>query len=169
MGKAFHHHMIFMLLFYPICHIFIHPQTVVAVRICWTHSASASYNDKAVGRLILHDNDIDNDRNSVNQLDSSGAIAIESLRGGAYLLPAGWNPMGYKITALGEQFLSLGDSLECDVGRFIASLKASRKRLSTIKDSWLEIVRASKKGQAMRIYRSIDELIDFCIKTGLID
>jgi hypothetical protein len=136
---------------------------VVTASCSRTHFVSSTpHNHVPLGRSILLDT-------IVNPLDSSAAIAIESLRGGAYLIPAGWNPMGYKITALGEQFLSLGDSLECDVGRFIASLKSSRKRRSTIKDSWLEIVRASKKGQAMRIYRSIDELIDFCIKTGLID
>jgi hypothetical protein len=94
---------------------------------------------------------------------------ITSLRGGGYIFPAGWNPMGYKITARGEQFLALGDSLLCDVGRLLASLKSNRKSRATIKDSWLEIVRVSKTGQAMRIYRTIDELIDFCLKTGLID
>jgi hypothetical protein len=101
--------------------------------------------------------------------DVSLSIAVTSLRGGRYLVPGGWNPMGYKITELGIQFLSLGDSLSCDVGRFIASLKSNRKRRATIKDSWLEIVRVSKTGQAMRIYRTVDELLDFCLKTGLVD
>lgn len=148
-----------LLLFTLIWFTTIHARSVVDVSSSRTHSDSVEYNNVAVGRRTTYD--------KANKI--STILAIDSLRGGAYLLPAGWNPLGYKITALGEQFLSLGDSLECDVGRFIASLKANRKRRSTIKDSWLEIVRASKKGQAMRIYRSIDELLDFCIKTGLID
>jgi hypothetical protein len=96
--------------------------------------------------------------------------AVVSLRGGGgSIFPAGWNPMGYKITPLGERFLSMGDSLSCDVGRFLASLKSNRKRRSILKDSWLEIVRASKTGQAMRIYRTIDDLLDFCLQAGLVD
>ena len=91
------------------------------------------------------------------------------LRGGGWLIPAGWNPFGYKITSLGEDFLAFEGSRDCDVGRFISSLKARRSRKATIKDSWREIVRASKTGQAMRIYRLVDELINFCIKAGLID
>jgi hypothetical protein len=96
--------------------------------------------------------------------------AVVSLRGGGgSIFPAGWNPMGYKITPQGERFLSMGDSLSCDVGRFLASLKSNRKRRSILKDSWLEIVRASKTGQAMRIYRTIDDLLDFCLQAGLVD
>lgn len=154
------HRMCFILCIHLICFFFLNQRSVVAV---------SAYHNLPIIRSTASDKSIENDNVSINPFDSPTNIAIESLRGGVYLIPAGWNPMGYKITALGEQFLSLGDSLECDVGRFIASLKASRKRRSVIKDSWLEIVRASKKGQAMRIYRSIDELIDFCIKTGLID
>jgi hypothetical protein len=154
--------MILILLVNLICFTIVHKKHAFAVSSSSAHSISAKHHYKPIGESTALDI-------SANQFDSSTSIAIDSLRGGAYLLPAGWNPMGYKITALGEQFLSLGDSLECDVGRFIASLKTNRKRRSTIKDSWLEIVRASKTGQAMRIYRSIDELLDFCIKTGLID
>ena len=91
------------------------------------------------------------------------------VRGGGFLIPSGWNPFGYKITPLGEQFLSFGDSLSSDVGRFLASLKSGRKRRSVLKQAWLEIMRASKTAQAMRIYRTIDELLDFCLKTGLVD
>jgi hypothetical protein len=92
-----------------------------------------------------------------------------AVRGGGYLIPAGWNPFGYKITALGEEFLAFDGSLDSDVGRFIASLKAKRVTTETLKASWLEIVRASKAGQCMRVYRKIDELIQFCLKAGLID
>jgi hypothetical protein len=94
---------------------------------------------------------------------------VPSMRGGGFLLPSGWNPFGYKITPLGEQFLSFGDSLSSDVGRFLASLKSSRKRRSVLKNAWLEIMRASKTAQAMRIYRTMDELLDFCLKAGLVD
>ena len=84
------------------------------------------------------------------------------------MIPAGYNPFGYKITLLGEQFLEFGGSLESDVGRFLASLK-ERKTMATIKTTWLEIVRVSKKAQSMRIYRVLQELVDFCLKAGLID
>mmetsp|Transcript_20889 Transcript_20889/g.37937 ORF Transcript_20889/g.37937 Transcript_20889/m.37937 type:complete len:139 (+) Transcript_20889:51-467(+) len=91
------------------------------------------------------------------------------IRGGWSIIPSGYNPFGYKITELGKRFLNFGDSLECDVGRFLASLKAHRKRRKEIKDQWLEIVRASKKGQNMRIYRELDNLLDFCLQAGLIN
>jgi len=92
------------------------------------------------------------------------------LRGGAFrVIPAGWNPLGYKITALGEEFLSFEGALDCDVGRFLASLKAGRRRVKDLKASWLEIVRASKTGQAMRIYRNMDHFITFCLKAGFIN
>lgn len=89
-------------------------------------------------------------------------------RGGS-IIPAGWNPFGYKVTKLGHEFLGFGDSLSSDVGRFLASLKAHRKRRKAIKEQWLEIVRASKKGQNMRIYRELDNLLDFCLRAGLIN
>jgi hypothetical protein len=108
-------------------------------------------------------------RASNHLIKSSSLPTVTSLRGGEWLIPSGWNPFGYKITALGEEFLAFDGSLTCDVGRFLASLKAGRKRKSTLKAAWLEIVRASKTGQTMRIYRQIDELLAFCLKTGLID
>jgi hypothetical protein len=77
--------------------------------------------------------------------------------------------LGYKITELGEEFLSYQGALDCDVGRFIASLKAKRVTKTTLKASWLEIVRVSKSGQSMRIYRLFDELLAFCLAAGLID
>ena len=89
--------------------------------------------------------------------------------GGEYFIPAGYNPFGYKITALGEEFLKYEGSLDSDVGRFIASLKTGRKRFSTIKAQWLEVMRVSKSGQNMRIYRMLQELLGFCIKAGLVD
>ncbi len=89
-------------------------------------------------------------------------------RGGGTLIPAGYNPFGYKITSLGEEFLKFDGSLDSDVGRLLASLK-QRKRFATIKEQWLEILRVSKTGQSMRILRTLQELIDFCLKAGLID
>lgn len=91
-----------------------------------------------------------------------------SLRGGG-LIPAGWNPFGYKISDLGLRYLEFDGSLDSDVGRFLASLKSERKTFATMKSQWLEVLRVSKTGQSMRIYRKLQELIDFCLKAGLID
>lgn len=78
--------------------------------------------------------------------------------------------MGYKITKLGEEFLAFDNSLDSDVGRFLASLKAHRRTSKAVKESWLEILRASSdKRQALRIYRQIEALLTFCLKAGLID
>lgn len=90
------------------------------------------------------------------------------VRGGG-MIPAGWHPFGYKITSLGLQYLEFDGSLETDIGRFLASLKSQRKTFSTIKSQWLEVVRVSKTGQTMRIYRRLPDLIDFCLKARLID
>ena len=89
-------------------------------------------------------------------------------RGGGYL-PAGWNPFGYYITDLGLEYLNFDGSLDSDVGRFLASLKSSRKKRNVLREQWLEIVRVSKTGQSMRILRRLDELIDFCLKAGFLD
>ena len=96
--------------------------------------------------------------------DSSGSSA-----GRLFFIPAGWNPLGYKITVLGEEFLKFDGSLDCDLGRFLASLKAGRRRTKALKASWLEIVRVSKTGQSMRIYRKLDDLILFSLRSGLIN
>lgn len=102
----------------------------------------------------------------------SCSLAIDRMvripRGGGYL-PAGWNPFGYIITPLGLKFLEFDGSLDSDVGRFLASLKKGRKKRSTLREQWLEIVRASKTGQSMRILRRLDELIEFCIKAGFLE
>ena len=84
------------------------------------------------------------------------------------MLPAGWNPFGYKITELGEQYLGFQGSLESDVGRFLASLK-TRKSAATLKAQWVEIIKVSKQGQSMRIYRMYQELLQFCLAAGFID
>mmetsp|Transcript_34479 Transcript_34479/g.46177 ORF Transcript_34479/g.46177 Transcript_34479/m.46177 type:complete len:158 (-) Transcript_34479:254-727(-) len=94
---------------------------------------------------------------------------VQISRGGGLPVPAGWNPFGYAITDLGLKFLSFEGTLDSDIGRFLASLKSGRKTQQTLKDQWLEIVRVSKKGQSMRIYRTLDDLIDFCLKAGFID
>lgn len=90
-------------------------------------------------------------------------------RGGGWLIPAGWNPLGYRITSLGEEFLSYEGSLDSDVGRFLASVKSGRKSFQTIKEQWLEVLRVSKTGQSMRIYKQLQTLLQFCLKAGLID
>ena len=89
-------------------------------------------------------------------------------RGGG-LIPGGYNPFGYKITKLGEQFLEYEGSLESDVGRLLSTLKSQRKTFKVLKDQWLEVLRVSKSGQSMRIYRLLQELLDFCVKAGLVD
>ena len=89
-----------------------------------------------------------------------------ALRSGSIL--SGWNPFGYALTALGLEFLEWNGSLDSDIGRFLASFKSGRKRESAIKDQWLEIVRVSKKGQSMRIYRNIDKLSEFCLNAGFL-
>jgi hypothetical protein len=93
---------------------------------------------------------------------------IKLPRGGGWLVPSGWNPFGYKVTVLGEEFLLYDGSLDSDVGRFLASLR-TRKRHDVLKGQWLEVVRVAKTGQSMRVYRKLDELIQFCLKAGLID
>jgi len=89
-------------------------------------------------------------------------------RGGGYL-PAGWNPFGYGVTDLGLEFLTFEGSLDSDVGRFLASLKSGRKKQTTLKEQWIEIVRVSKSGQSMRILRTLNDLIAFCLKAGFLD
>uniref|UniRef100_A0A7S1D8N8 Uncharacterized protein n=1 Tax=Cyclophora tenuis TaxID=216820 RepID=A0A7S1D8N8_CYCTE len=95
-------------------------------------------------------------------------VVTKTPRGGWSIVPAGWNPFGYKITPLGEKFLSFEGSLDHDVGRLLSSLK-TRKRFSTLKAQWLEVLRNTKAGQSMRIYRILNDLVDFCLKAGLID
>jgi hypothetical protein len=111
-------------------------------------------------------------RKEENELDSAvpDNVYKRIARGGGFasLIPAGYNPFGYKITELGTKFLEFDGSLDSDVGRFLASVK-SRKRFEELKSQWLEIVRVSKTGQSMRIYRSLDDLISFCIKANLLD
>ena len=101
---------------------------------------------------------------------------ITTLRGGAAAaaalnpFPSGYHPMGYGLTDLGKQFLDFDGSLDSDIGRFLASLKSGkRKSQSVLKEQWLEVVRVSKQGQSMRVYRQLDDLIAFCLKAGFID
>lgn len=97
---------------------------------------------------------------------------ISSLRGGAALnpFPAGYNPFGYSLTEFGKKFLDFDGSLDSDIGRFLSTLKGGqRKTAAVMKEQWLEIVRVSKKAQSMRIYRKLDDMIEFCLKAGFID
>lgn len=80
-----------------------------------------------------------------------------------------YNPFGYGLTDLGKEFMKFNGCAESDVGRFLSTLKSGRKKEATIKEQWLEIVRVSKQGQNMRIYRTLDELIQFCLAAGFID
>jgi hypothetical protein len=106
---------------------------------------------------------------SPQKQQQKASAAWNNVPNGGGLIPAGYNPFGYKITALGEQFLKYEGSLDSDVGRLLSTLKSQRKTFKTLKDQWLEVVRVSKSGQNMRIYRLLQELVDFCLKAGLLD
>uniref|UniRef100_A0A7S2M921 Uncharacterized protein n=1 Tax=Skeletonema marinoi TaxID=267567 RepID=A0A7S2M921_9STRA len=127
----------------------------------------------AVAFLSLRDFDVEGFKcDATNHV----GIDISSLpRGGAAAaalnpFPSGYNPFGYGLTDLGKEYLSYDGSLDSDVGRFLSSLKSGkRKSAPVLKEQWLEVVRVSKQGQSMRIYRKLDELISFCLKAGFID
>jgi hypothetical protein len=101
-------------------------------------------------------------------IDPLAGVVTSLPRGGGWIL-AGYHPFGYKITKLGDEFLSWDGSLESDVGRFLASVKSNRKTRAALKAQWLEILRVSKQGQTMRIYKKLDELLKFCVKCGFVD
>jgi hypothetical protein len=88
--------------------------------------------------------------------------------GRSWWIPSGYHPYGYQITALGEEFLSFPGSLECDLGRFLASLK-TRKTTYALKNAWLEVIRNSKTAQALNVYKNIDRMLQYCLKAKLID
>mmetsp|Transcript_42563 Transcript_42563/g.129144 ORF Transcript_42563/g.129144 Transcript_42563/m.129144 type:complete len:108 (-) Transcript_42563:355-678(-) len=89
-------------------------------------------------------------------------------RGGGFI-PSGYHPFGYGLTDLGRRYLEFDGSLDGDVGRFLASLKAGRKTKTVLKAQWLEVVRVSKQGQSMRILRTLDDLLDFSLKARFLD
>ena len=103
------------------------------------------------------------------------ATATERIpRGGtaAFGFPAGWHPFGYALSELGERYLAFEGSRDGDVGKFLSSTlsgRKSRKTRNELREYWREITRYSKKRQSMRIYRTIDDLIDFCLDAGFID
>jgi hypothetical protein len=127
--------------------------------------------DDTDGFMMTLDNDkLDSTTTTTTTNSPCSWTTIERGGGLSSFVPAGYNPFGYKITELGSQFLEFDGSLDSDVGRFLASVKTTkRKRFDTIKEQWLEIVRVSKKGQSMRIYRNLEDLIAFCIKAKLLD
>jgi hypothetical protein len=124
-------------------------------------------NHHQLSRVVASSQDV----TTTTTITSAAAVASWQAipRGGGWIVPAGWNPFGYKITALGEKYLQFDGSLQSDVGRFLASLKSARKTAANLKAQWLEIVRVSKEGQAMRVYRQLKDLLDFCVQAGLID
>ena len=115
--------------------------------------------------------------NGLVKCDASKSNHVDILsipRGGAAAtlnpFPSGYNPFGYSLTDLGKEYLAYDGSLDSDVGRFLSSLKSGKRKSTTVmKEQWLEVVRVSKKGQSMRVYRKLDELITFCLKAGFID
>lgn len=126
------------------------------------------------GRALILSDDVPVLRHSKHRIPLSALRTNKEWlldgRGGGGFIPAGYHPFGYKITPLGEQFLEMHKNcLESDVGRFIASLKKTRKTFATLQQEWLEIVRVSKSGQTMRIYRTMKDMIEFCLAARLID
>lgn len=90
-------------------------------------------------------------------------------RGGGFGFPAGWHPFGYALTELGRRYLEFEGSRDGDVGRFLSSLTSGgRKSRKALREQWLEVIRVSKKRQSMRIYRTMDDLIDFCLEARFI-
>ena len=61
---------------------------------------------------------------------------------------------------------------ECDLGRFLASLKSTvklgRKTRNAIKSEWLELVRFSKTAESSRIYQRLDDYLNFALAAGFI-
>ena len=113
--------------------------------------------------LKLHDNHPIVDTRTPNHKNDITHKTL-SLRCGSIF--AGWNPFGYKITDLGMEYLAFDGSLDSDVGRFLASVKTTRKSAKVLKEEWLSIVKVSKKAQSLRIYRKMSELIAFCLSAG---
>jgi hypothetical protein len=130
-------------------------------------SLVSSFANVSLGHKIASSALCDPYQSSFSQLTEPSELVQKIPRGGGWSL-AGWNPFGYKITALGERFLGFEGSLDSDVGRFLASLK-NRKTRAALKSQWVEIVKVSKTGQTMRIYRTLDDLIKFCLDAGFID
>lgn len=123
-------------------------------------------------------------RNNVtltNSCSNSALVMSLLMRGGAASFnpfPSGYHPFGYGITDLGRSFLEFDGSIDSDIGKFLSTFKGGagvdggggkRKSTATMKDQWLEIVRVAKTGQSMRIYRRLDEIVDFCLKAGFLD
>jgi len=127
---------------------------------------------------------------SNNSCSNSALVSLLMLRGGAAAsvsiaafnpFPSGYHPFGYGITDLGRSYLEFDGSIDSDIGKFLSTFKGGasdggggsgsgkRKSTATMKDQWLEIVRVAKTGQSMRIYRRLDEIVDFCIKAGFLD
>lgn len=129
-----------------------------------THPEQNSFHTKSCSKTPFN--------NNVDLSESKRELILSVPRGGfcctlrTYF--AGWNPFGYGLTALGKEFLEFEGSLDSDVGRFLASLKSGRKSKKTLKGQWLEVIRVSKQGQSLRVYRTLDQLIAFCVKAGFI-
>jgi len=125
-------------------------------------------------RLSRNNHRRSNRRNTSCRDTSIRTPPTTTLRGGAAAalnpFPSGYNPFGYRLTDLGKAFLAFDGSLDSDVGRFLSTLKGGRRRTAAaMKEQWLEIVRVSKRGQSLRIYRTLDGVIEFCLAAGFLD
>mmetsp|Transcript_12447 Transcript_12447/g.34553 ORF Transcript_12447/g.34553 Transcript_12447/m.34553 type:complete len:156 (+) Transcript_12447:101-568(+) len=142
---------------------------VSAIAATPTFSGVVQARKQAFHQQLHRTRERDNNDLSSSSVNTASAVLDRIPRGGWFgSVLTGMNPFGYKITDLGEEFLRIDGSMQCDVGRFLAGLK-QRKRVKAIKEQWLEVLRVAKTGQSMRIYRKIEDLVQFCLKAGFID
>jgi hypothetical protein len=146
---------------------------LLSCAIFWLSGASAYSVERNVHSSSLphgvHEASSTTDSDAAFALTKIPSAVLTIRGGGSYFIPSGWNPLGYKITALGDEYLNFDGSLESDLGRFLSSLKSHRKRFPALRDQWVEILRVSKTAQSMRIRRQLEKLLKFALKAGLID
>jgi hypothetical protein len=77
----------------------------------------------------------------------------------------------YRVTKVGETFLRMDGPVQADVGRFLASLVHAQDGLSNqaLKQKWENIARLSGDSQNDRILENIDDMIVFCVTSGLLN
>jgi hypothetical protein len=69
------------------------------------------------GTVIFENDDLTNNHNANNLVEQvatvpSNGLLVNDIHRGGGLIPAGYNPFGYKITPLGQAFLEFDGSLE---------------------------------------------------------
>lgn len=76
----------------------------------------------------------------------------------------------YKLSKLGEKFLAI-DGPGCgDTGRFLSFVASSESLAENeIRERWSEISRLSRDSQSDRIFRNMEDIMAFCLSSGLIE